>query len=139
MSGTIESVATLLGEQPDNSSGFIHAVNMRNLSESAFGTYMAAAKTSTPYTLLLNDRGTTILMNLAGANTVLIPTNSTAFQVGTIIGVRQIGQGQTTIAAVTPGTTTVSSSSSLLLRAQYSFVTLTKAGVELWYVDGDLA
>jgi hypothetical protein len=49
-------------------------------------------------------------MNNASANTFSIPTNaSVAFPIGTQINVIQIGAGQTTIQAVTSGTTTIQS------------------------------
>ena len=55
----------------------------------------------------------------------------------------QIGAGQTTIQAVTSGTTTVLSTGGTAaapkLRTRYSSATCVKAGTDLWYVIGDLA
>lgn len=91
------------------------------------------------YTLVLADAGKQVQMNLAGANTLFIPTDATsAFPVGTMIIVVQLGAGQTTIAAATPGTTTVNATPGLKLRAQYSTATLVKRAADTWLVSGDL-
>jgi hypothetical protein len=101
-------------------------------------------QTGTTYTTVLNDNGQVITMNNASANTLSIPTNaSVAYPVGTQINVLQIGAGQTTINAVTSGTTTILSTGATAaapkLRARYSSATCIKAGTDLWYVIGDLA
>lgn len=81
-----------------------------------------------------------IEMNVATANTVSIPTDATAnYPIGTQIHVFQFGAGQTTIQAVTPGTTTVVGTPGLKLRAQYSFATLIKRAANYWIVVGDTA
>lgn len=55
-------------------------------------------QTGTSYTLQLSDEGDFVRMDNADANTVTVPTNDTvAFEIGTIILVRQIGAGTTTI------------------------------------------
>ena len=76
--------------------------------------------------------------------TFSIPTDaSVAFPIGTQINVLQIGAGQTTIQAVTAGTTTVLSTGATAaqpkLRTRYSSATCIKAATDLWYVIGDLA
>lgn len=98
------------------------------------------AKTATPYTLVLTDAGKAINMNLAGANTLQIPTDANVnFPIGTQIVVYQGGAGQTTIAAVTPGTTTVHSRGDVFkLTAQYGLATLLKVGANFWVVSGDI-
>jgi hypothetical protein len=73
-----------------------------------------------------------------------LPTNaSVAFPIGTQINVLQIGAGQTTINAVTSGTTTIQSTGATAaqpkLRARYSAATCLKAGTDLWYVFGDIS
>lgn len=101
-------------------------------------------KTSTAYTFVLNDANNELITaNNASAQTYSIPTNaSVAFAIGCQINIIQIGAGQVTINAVTPGTTTVLSvgatPSAPKLRAQYSVATLIKAGADLWYVTGDI-
>jgi hypothetical protein len=66
-----------------------------------------------------------------------------AFPIGTQINVLQIGAGQTTIQAVTSGTTSILSTGSTAaapkLRTRYSAATCVKAGTDLWYVFGDIA
>jgi hypothetical protein len=96
------------------------------------------------YTAVLANNSQVVTMNNASANTFSIPTNaSVAFPIGTQINVLQIGAGQTTIQAVTSGTTTINStgatSTAPKLRARYSAATCLKAGTDLWYVFGDIA
>jgi hypothetical protein len=102
------------------------------------------AQTGTTYTVVLDDNGQIVTMNNASANTFSIPTNaSVAFPIGTQINVLQIGVGQTTIQAVTSGTTTILSTGTTAatprLRARYSMATCVKAGTDLWYVSGDIS
>jgi len=96
------------------------------------------------YTAVLANNGQVVTMDVGSANTFSIPTNaSVAFPIGTQINVLQIGTGQTTIQAVTSGTTTVLSTGGTAaqpkLRARYSAATCLKAGTDLWYVFGDIA
>jgi hypothetical protein len=102
------------------------------------------AQTGTTYTTVLNDNGQVVTMNNASANTLSIPTNaSVAYPIGTQINVIQIGAGQTTIQAVTSGTTTIQSTGATAaapkLRARYSMATCIKAATDLWYVAGDIS
>jgi hypothetical protein len=96
------------------------------------------------YTAVLANNSQVVTMDNASANTFSIPTNaSVAFPVGTQINVLQIGAGQTTIQAVTSGTTTIQSTGATAaapkLRVRYSAATCVKAGTDLWYVFGDIA
>ena len=92
------------------------------------------------YTLVLTDKNKFIEMNLAGANTVSVPTNaSVAFPIGSQIHITQYGAGKTQIVAVTPGTTSVRSTPGTYLRAQYSSATLIKRATDEWYLVGDLS
>ena len=96
------------------------------------------------YTAVLANNNQVVTMNNASANTFSIPTNaSVAFPVGTQINVLQIGAGQTTIQAVTSGTTTINSTGATAtapkLRARYSMATCIKAATDTWYVVGDIA
>lgn len=102
------------------------------------------AQTGTTYTFVLSDASKFVTCSNASAIAVSIPTNaSVAFPIGTIINVQQIGAGQVTIAATTPGTTTVTSagatSASPKTRAQYSAATCIKTGTDTWTVVGDIA
>ena len=102
------------------------------------------AQTAT-YTVVLADADQKLVtMSNAAANDFQIPTNaSVAFPVGTVINVIQIGAGQTTIKAVTSGTTTISSTGASAiapkLRAQYSAASCIKVATDTWYVVGDIA
>lgn len=96
------------------------------------------------YTAVLANNGQVVTMNNASANTFSIPTNaSVQFPIGTQINVLQIGAGQTTIQAVTSGTTTILSTGATAaqpkLRVRYSVATCLKAGTDLWYVTGDIS
>jgi hypothetical protein len=96
------------------------------------------------YTAILANNGQVVTMNNASANNFSIPTNaSVAFPVGTQINVLQIGAGQTTIQAVTSGTTSILSTGATAaapkLRARYSMATCIKAATDTWYVVGDIA
>lgn len=92
------------------------------------------------YTIASGDENDVIQMNVGSANTLFIPTDATFnFAIGTQINVLQIGSGQTTIAAVTPGTTTVNGTPGLNLRAQWSMATLIKRAANTWVVVGDLS
>jgi hypothetical protein len=101
------------------------------------------AQTGTTYTFVLGDASKFVTCSNASAIAVSIPTNaSVAFATGTIINVQQIGAGQVTIAAATPGTTTVTSagttSASPKTRAQHAAVSCIKTGTDTWTVVGDL-
>jgi hypothetical protein len=96
------------------------------------------------YTAVLANNGQVVTMDNSSANNFSIPTNaSVAFPIGTQINVLQIGTGQTTIQAVTSGTTSILSTGAApaapKLRARYSVATCLKAGTDLWYVFGDIA
>jgi hypothetical protein len=97
------------------------------------------------YTVVLTDnRNKLVTMDVATANDFLIPTNaSVAFPIGSVINVIQIGAGKTTIEAVTPGTTTISSTGATAtapeLRAQFSAASCIKVATDTWYVVGDIA
>jgi hypothetical protein len=101
------------------------------------------AQTAT-YTVVLGDAYKLVTMSVASANDFLIPTNANvAYPVGTVINVIQIGAGQTTIKAVTSGTTTISSTGATAtapkLRAQYSAASCIKVATDTWYVVGDVS
>lgn len=102
------------------------------------------AQTGTTYTFLAADAANLITANNSSAQTYSIPTNATtAFAIGTQINLIQIGTGQVTVSAATPGTTTVLSTGTTAAapktRARYSALTLVKAATDLWYVMGDIA
>jgi hypothetical protein len=95
------------------------------------------------YTAVLANNGQVVTMDNASANTFSIPTNaSVAFPIGTQINVLQIGAGQTTIQAVTSGTTGVLSTGATAaapkIRARYGMATCIKSAADTWYVVGDI-
>jgi hypothetical protein len=101
------------------------------------------AQTAT-YTVVLSDAYKLVTMSVGSANNFQIPTNaSVTYPVGTVINVIQIGAGQTTIQAVTSGTTTINSTGATAtapkLRAQYSAASCIKVATDTWYVVGDIA
>ena len=90
------------------------------------------------YTLAINDNGKLILMNVATANNLTIPLNSSVnFPIGTKIDITAIGAGQTTLVA-TSGVTVNSAGGSLKLRLQYSGATLVQTSVNVWSLFGDI-
>ena len=102
------------------------------------------AQTGTTYTFVLADNGKLITASNASAQTYSIPTNaSVAFPVGTQINLIQIGAGQVTVSATTPGTTTILSNAATAAgpkcRVQYSALTAIKVATDSWYVIGDIA
>ena len=91
------------------------------------------------YTLVIGDADKLVEMNVATANNLTIPLNSSvAFATGTQILLAQYGAGQTTLVA-TSGVTIRSSGSKLKLSARYSGATLIKIATDEWYLFGDIA
>ena len=90
------------------------------------------------YTLVLADADKFVEMNVATANNLTIPLNSSvAFATGTQILLAQYGAGQTTIVA-TGGVTVRSNGAKLKLNVQYSGATLIKIAENEWYLFGDI-
>jgi len=93
---------------------------------------------SASYSLALTDNGKLVEMNVASANNLTVPLNSSiTFPVGTKIDISQYGAGQTTVVA-TGGVTVRSAGGALKLAAQYSGATLVKIGTDEWYLFGDI-
>ena len=102
------------------------------------------AQTGTTYTAVSTDQYQVLVtMNNASSNTFSIPTDATyAFPNGTAITVLQIGAGVTTINAVTPGTTTITSAgttSSAPVLARYKAAVCVKTGTNAWTIIGAVA
>jgi hypothetical protein len=102
------------------------------------------AQTGTTYTATSTDTYQVLVtMSNAAANTFKIPTNATtAFPVGTVLTVLNIGAGATTISAVTSGTTTVLSAGATAAAptvAQYKSAACIKTATDTWYVVGAIA
>ena len=102
------------------------------------------AQTGATYTAVSTDQYQVLVtMNNASSNTFSIPTDATyAFPNGTAITVLQIGVGVTTINAVTPGTTTITSAgttSSAPVLARYKAAVCVKTGTNAWTIIGAVA
>jgi hypothetical protein len=102
------------------------------------------AQTGTTYTAASTDQYQVLVtMNNASANTFSIPTDATiAFPNGTAITVLQIGVGVTTINAVTPGTTTITSAGATPaspVLARYKAAVCVKTGTNAWTIIGAVA
>lgn len=98
-----------------------------------------AERTGTSETLALTDAGAIVRMNNAAANTLTIPPNSSvAFATGSVVIVKQMGAGQTTL---TPGAGVAlrSYNAELKLFGQYAEASLIKIATDEWAVSGNLA
>lgn len=93
-----------------------------------------SAKTAS-YTLIASDVNKLITMSNASALTLTVPNG--VFTTGQQINVQQIGAGQVTVAS--DGTTTITSTPGLKLRAQYSAATLICTGTNTFTLVGDLS
>jgi hypothetical protein len=90
------------------------------------------------YTLALTDQNKIVEQNVATANNLTVPPNSTvAFPIGTEIAITQYGAGKTTIVAGA-GVTLRSAGGLLSIGAQYAMVSCVKVGTNEWYVVGNL-
>jgi hypothetical protein len=112
--------------------------------DGALGKVALNAQTATYTAVLTDNQNKVITMDVATANDFLIPTNANvAFPIGSVINVIQIGAGQTTIEAVTSGTTTISSTASTAtapkLASQFSAASCIKTDTDAWLVVGDIA
>lgn len=108
----------------------------------AGGVEAINAQTGTTYTFVLSDKDDLVTASNASAQTYTIPLNSSvAFPVGSLVNLIQIGAGQVTV--VGAGGVTVASTGATAAqpktRAQYSVLTLIKAGTDTWYAAGDIA
>lgn len=108
----------------------------------AGGVEAVNAQTGTTYTFVLTDRDDLVTASNASAQTYTIPLNSSvAFPTGSLVNLIQIGAGQVTIQG-SGGVTVLSTAATVATpktRAQYSVITLIKAGTDSWYVTGDIA
>ena len=90
------------------------------------------------YSLALTDINKLVEMNVASANNLTIPLDSSIpFAIGTQIVISQYGAGQTTILP-TGGVTLRSAGGKTKLTSQYSGSTLIKIATDEWYLFGDI-
>jgi hypothetical protein len=107
-------------------------------------SYTLNAQTGTTYTAVANDQYSKLVtQSNASASTFRIPTNATtAFPIGTVLNIINIGAGICTINAVTSGTTTILSAGAVAAAptlAQYKAASCIKTGTDTWYVIGGVA
>lgn len=120
-----------------------HAANITDNSKTISGpvlagSTMAANRQTGSYTLVIGDAGRVVEMNVAGANNLTVPPNSSvAFPTGTVIEAFQYGAGQTTIVAGA-GVTLRSPGGKLKIAAQYGAASLRKLGTDEWAVEGNI-
>jgi hypothetical protein len=106
--------------------------------------YIGYSAKTADYTVASGDEGYLLSMNNAAAQQFSIPTDATFnFAIGTVINfVWIIGAGRPTIAAATPGTTTISSTAYATnypqLRAVNSSASAIKLSANNWLVVGDI-
>jgi hypothetical protein len=104
------------------------------------GIYTAGqnAVGATPYTLVLADLGKLLLVNVAGAASVVIPPHSAvAFPVQAKIDLIQYGAGQVTISGGS-GVTINSAGGKTKTNVQWSGVSLIQMFADAWVLVGDL-
>lgn len=91
------------------------------------------------YTLLDTDRNAIIVMTEANPNTVTIDiSSSTAYQIGSVIEIHQVGVGVTTIESVGGVTLNGIAAGSGAISAQYGSAYLRKINTDVWTVNGDI-
>ena len=90
------------------------------------------------YTLVIGDANKLVELNVATANTLTVPLNSSvAFPIGTQILVSQYGAGACTIIPIS-GVTVRSEGAKLKTNGQYAGATLVKIATDEWYAFGNL-
>jgi hypothetical protein len=91
------------------------------------------------YILVAGDADSKVIsMNVASANTLTIPPNSSVpFPIGTQILATQTGAGQVTVTPG-PGVTLRSAGGALKSRVQYSALGMVKVASDTWLVFGDI-
>jgi hypothetical protein len=103
------------------------------------GLQVFSAQTDT-YTLVASDVSKVITMTKSSGMTLYIPTDANlTWAIGARVDVLVMGTGMVTVAAVTPGSTTVTATPSLISRAQWSSFSLIKRAANAWVGIGDFA
>ena len=102
-------------------------------------TTVAANRQTASYGLVLADAGKVVEMNVASANNLTVPLNSSvAFPVGSCVELYQYGAGQTTVVA-TGGVTIRSPGGTLKIAAQYGGASLRKIATDEWALEGNIS
>lgn len=112
--------------------------NVDNTSDTTKNLVLANPQTAS-YTLVLGDAAKAVEMNVASANNLTVPPNSSVpYPIGTVLEVLQYGAGQTTIVAGA-GVTLRSPGGRLKIAAQYGAAALRQRATDEWTVEGNLA
>lgn len=136
----IDASAISTGTVSNTEFGYLDGVTsaIQTQLDSKTSKLITTNRQTASYTLVLGDADKLVEMNVASANNLTVPLNSSvAFSTGTQILLAQYGAGQTTIVA-TSGVTIRSNGGKLKLNAQYSGATLIKIASDEWYLFGDI-
>ena len=135
-------------ETPDNTDlvkdGALAIRTLGDAIDTSFKGVAINAQTGATYTAVLADGLNKIItMDNASANDFKIPTDaSVAFPTGTVLNIFVKGAGTTTISAVTPGTTTISSAGASAVAptiATKKSASCVKIAANSWIVVGNIA
>jgi hypothetical protein len=140
--GTIKSPSNLYVDEPDNTSGLIAPVNMRNLAESAFAliTSPNGVKVGNYTPSDITDRGTIVPFNAGSAVSYTIPTNATlGYPVNTMLGLLWVSgaAGQPSFAGA-GGVTIVTPTGNRSARVAGSIIWAWQYLTNTWILVGDL-
>jgi hypothetical protein len=107
-------------------------------------SFTVGTANTTDYTAVIADAYQVLeVMNKATAIAYKIPTDASVdFPIGTALTILNIGVGDCTISAVTPGTTTVLSAGAVAaspVLGQYKTAVALKTAANQWYVVGAIA
>lgn len=139
ITGGATSAMTFADEDDMSSDGATTVASQQSIKAYS-DTSQINAQVGTTYTLVIGDRGKTVTMTNASANTLTIPANaSVAFPTGTVITVIQGGAGATTISAAATVTLNGVSTGSGAINTQYQGVSLLKTATNTWIASGDIA
>ena len=130
---------TSIGNVSDTEIGYLDGVTSSIQEQiDAISNLVTTNRETASYTLELTDANKLVEMNVATANNLTVPLDSSVtFPIGTKIDIVQYGTGQTTIVAIS-GVTINSANSWLKINARYGAATLTKIGTNEWYLWGNL-
>lgn len=131
---TLDELAAALGDDAN------YAASITTALAGKVDSYTPIVQKTASYTLTsLTERDDLIEVDSASACVISIPTDATLdFPIGTSLDILQTGVGEVSIAAVTPGTTTVNATPGLKLRTRWSSATIFKRAANTWVVYGDL-
>ena len=110
------------------------------LTEAPTPTTVAINTETASHTLVADDAGKVVRMNSGSAANLTVPAEASVnYDVGTVIGVRQVGAGTVTVVEDTGVTVNIEAGLDLDLRGQYAEVSLHKVGADTWEAVGGFA